>query len=96
MHPLTFLETRIRSGSRSGLGLASAAFLILDPIRDLRSYVADYLNEEIAAEAAVQSVPAFAEFLRVAALTHGELLNYTNVAARRGERQGGAQLLPDS
>jgi hypothetical protein len=55
-----------------------------DPIQDLRSYVADYLKEEIAAEAAVEAIPAFAEFLRVAALTSGELLNYTNVARESG------------
>ncbi|MEI8188731.1 MAG: DUF4143 domain-containing protein [candidate division NC10 bacterium] len=65
-------------------GLLPPHFLSPDPIRDLRSYVADYLKEEIAAEAAVQSIPAFAEFLRVAALTNGELLNYTNVAREAG------------
>jgi predicted AAA+ superfamily ATPase len=46
--------------------------------------VADYLKEEIAAEAVVQNIPAFAEFLRVAALTSGALLNYTNVARESG------------
>jgi predicted AAA+ superfamily ATPase len=65
-------------------GMLPPHFLSPDPIRDLRSYVADYLKEEIAAEAAVQSIPAFAEFLRVAALTNGELLNYTNVAREAG------------
>src|SRR3972149_2875474 len=65
-------------------GLLPPHFLSPDPIRDLRSYVADYLKEEIAAEAAVQSIPAFSEFLRVAALTSGELLNYTNVAREAG------------
>ena len=81
MHPLTLLETEgfnLEDGMVSGL--LPPHFLSSDPIRDLRSYVADYLKEEIAAEAAVQSIPAFAEFLHVAALTNGELLNYTNVA----------------
>jgi predicted AAA+ superfamily ATPase len=85
MHPLTFLETEgFDLEAVVVSGLLPPHFLSSDPIRDLRSYVADYLNEEIAAEAAVQSVPAFAEFLRVAALTHGELLNYTNVAREAG------------
>jgi hypothetical protein len=44
----------------------------------LRSYVADYLKEEIAVEAVAHNIPAFEEFLRVAALTSGESLNYTN------------------
>lgn len=85
MHPLTFLETQ--GFDLEGVmvsGLLPPHFLSPDPIRDLRSYAADYLKEEIAAEAAVQSIPAFSEFLRVAALTSGELLNYTNVAREAG------------
>lgn len=65
-------------------GLLPPHFLSDDPEQDLRAYVADYLKEEIAAEAAVQNLPAFAEFLRVAALTNAELLNYTNVARETG------------
>ncbi len=67
-------------------GLLPPHFLSSDPVQDLRSYVGDYLKEEIAAEAAVQSLPAFADFLRVCALTSGQLLNYTNVARESGVR----------
>ena len=42
------------------------------------------MKEEIAAEALTQNIPALAEFLRVAALTSSELLNYTNVARETG------------
>jgi predicted AAA+ superfamily ATPase len=55
-----------------------------DPLQDFRAYVGDYLKEEIMAEAAVQNIPAFSEFLRVAAITSGELLNYTNIARETG------------
>jgi predicted AAA+ superfamily ATPase len=65
-------------------GLLPPHFLSSDPVQDIRSYVADYLKEEIAAEAVIQNIPAFAEFLRVAALTSGELLNYTNVGRETG------------
>lgn len=65
-------------------GLLPAHLLSPDPIQDLRAYIADYLKEEIAAEAMVQNIPAFAEFLRIAALTNGELLNYVNVARETG------------
>jgi len=65
-------------------GLLPLHFLSPDPVQDLRSYVADYLKEEIVAEAVIQSIPAFAEFLRVAALTSGELLNYANVGRETG------------
>ncbi len=65
-------------------GMLPPHFLSPDPDRDLRAYAADYLKEEVAAEARLQNVPAFAEFLRVAALTSSELLNYTNVAREAG------------
>ena len=65
-------------------GFLPSHFLSVDPLQELRSYVADYLKEEIAAEAVVQNIPAFAEFLRIAAITSGELLNYTNVARETG------------
>lgn len=72
------LERSMRSG------MIPLHFLSEDPARDLRGYVADYLKEEIAAEAMARSIPAFSEFLRSAAFTNGELLNYTNVAAESG------------
>lgn len=65
-------------------GLLPPHFLSPDPTQDLRAYVADYLKEEIAAEAVIRNLPAFAEFLRVAAVTSGTLLNYTNVARETG------------
>lgn len=65
-------------------GLLPPHLLSVDPIQDLRAYVADYLKEEIVAEAVVQNIPSFAEFLRVAAITSGEILNYTNVARETG------------
>lgn len=65
-------------------GLLPPHFLSVNPLEDLRAYVADYLKEEIAAEAATQQIPAFSEFLRVAALTSSELINYTNVGREAG------------
>lgn len=85
MCPLTYFETSWFDLERIMIsGLLPPHFLSTDPIQDLRSYVADYLKEEIAAEATVQRIPAFSEFLRVAALTSGELLNYANVARETG------------
>lgn len=85
MSPLTFAETSDFHLEQVVIsGLLPPHFLSSDPVQDLRSYVADYLKEEIAAEALVQNIPAFAEFLRVAAITSGELLNYTNVGRETG------------
>lgn len=85
MHPLTFAETRgFNLEEVMVSGLLPPHFLSDDPAADLRAYVGDYLKEEVASEARLQNIPAFAEFLRVAALTCGELLNYTNVAREAG------------
>ncbi|MBI4607313.1 MAG: DUF4143 domain-containing protein [Planctomycetes bacterium] len=65
-------------------GMLPPHYLSPDPLMDLRGYVSDYLKEEIAAEALTQNIPAFAEFLKVAAITNSELLNYTNVAREAG------------
>lgn len=50
----------------------------------LRSYVNDYLKEEIAAEGLVRNLPAFSGFLSAAALSDGELVNFTNIARECG------------
>ena len=65
-------------------GLLPPHYLSPDPRQDLRAYVADYLKEEIAAEALTQQIPAFREFLRVASLTSSELINYLNIARESG------------
>ncbi|MBI5500001.1 MAG: ATP-binding protein [Deltaproteobacteria bacterium] len=83
--PLSVLETGGFDLERAMIsGLLPPHFLSADPERDLRAYVADYLREEIAAEAALRNIPAFAEFLRVAALTNAELINCANVARETG------------
>ncbi len=50
----------------------------------LRAYVDNYLKEEIIDEAITRNIPSFAHFLHTVALTHGQLLNYANVAREVG------------
>ncbi len=50
----------------------------------VRSYVSDYLQEEIAAEALVRNLPAFSQFLRSASLSDTELVNYASIARECG------------
>jgi len=85
MVPLSYLEVDALDLERVMLsGLLPPHYLSPKPLEDLRAYVADYLKEEIAAEAQTQRIPSFTEFLRVAALTSSELLNDTNVARETG------------
>jgi predicted AAA+ superfamily ATPase len=60
-------------------GTLPSIFLSDRPREDLKSYVGDYLREEISAEAATRNFPAFARFLDVAALTNGQILNYQKI-----------------
>jgi len=85
MTPLSCLEVEgFNLESAMTSGLLPSHFLSPDPLEDLRAYVADYLKEEIAAEALTQQIPAFSEFLHVAAVTSSELLNYTNIGRETG------------
>jgi len=61
-------------------GLVPKHYLEAKPERSLKSYVLDYLEEEINAEALVRNLPSFARFLEAVSLTHGQLINYANIA----------------
>ena len=54
------------------------------PRRMLDAYVADYLKEEVAAEGLVRDLPTFSAFLDVAALSDGEIVNFSNIARECG------------
>lgn len=54
------------------------------PRRLLDAYVADYLEEEIAAEGLVRNLPVFWDFLDVAALSDGEIVNFSSIARECG------------
>lgn len=85
MGPLSFYETKDFSLEKVlHTGLLPSHFLSSDHLKDLRSYVSDYLKEEIASESSIRNIPAFTEFLKIASLTNAELLNYTNVAREAG------------
>jgi len=85
MAPLSYTEVGEFDLEKAMIsGFLPPHFLSDYPTQELRAYIADYLKEEIVAEAAVQNIPAFSEFLRVAAITSGELLNYANIARETG------------
>lgn len=65
-------------------GLIPLHYLAKDPVRLLRTYLIDYLEEEIRQEAVVRNLPAFSRFLEAAALMNGELLNFENAARESG------------
>jgi len=82
LHPFSWRELGERFSLPRALesGLLPSIYFSDDPRSDLEAYVGQYLKEEIAAEAAVRSLPAFSRFLPVAGLSNGRLINYTNIA----------------
>lgn len=62
-------------------GLVPSHYLSAEPKRSLKSYVIDYLKEEIQNEGIVRELPAFARFLDVAGLCSGEMINFTAMAS---------------
>ena len=48
--------------------------------RSLNAYIQDYLKEEIFAEGLTRNIPAFSRFFDALGYSHGELLNYSNIA----------------
>ncbi|HLB41603.1 MAG TPA: ATP-binding protein [Gammaproteobacteria bacterium] len=52
-----------------------------EPVEELNAYVKTYLYEEIQAESLVRKLPQFSRFLTVAALSNGQLLNFSQIAS---------------
>jgi len=57
-----------------------------NPKLALRSYVEDYLREEILQEGLVRNLPTFSNFLRVAAIGDTEIVNLSNISRESGTK----------
>ena len=62
-------------------GSLPSVWLSENPEEDLDSYISTYLKEEILAEGLSRNLPAFNRFLKVAALSSGNLINYAEMAS---------------
>jgi len=82
LHPLTSRELGERFDLTRAIqrGLLPSIYFSDDPAADLDSYTGLYLQQEIVAEGAVRTVPAFSRFLRIAALCNGTIVNFTKVS----------------
>ncbi len=65
-------------------GLLPRHYLSDDPKKMISSYIGNYLKDEIMAEARIRNVATFSRFLEVAAISNGEMINYTNIASECG------------
>jgi predicted AAA+ superfamily ATPase len=65
-------------------GLLPRIYDSKNPAKLLDAYIGNYLQDEIVAEAKLRNVDVFNRFLQIAAITNGEMVNYTNIAAEIG------------
>lgn len=81
-HPLTLHELGPHFDLHRAIerGLLPSIYFSDDPKADLEAYTGTYLQQEIVAEGATRSVPAFSRFLRVAAFCNATVVNFTNLA----------------
>jgi predicted AAA+ superfamily ATPase len=83
LHPLTCRELgpRFDLARAVSRGLIPSIYFSDEPDADLEAYAGTYLQQEIAAEGATRSAPAFSRFLRVAAACNAAVVNFTAVAS---------------
>ena len=81
LHPLTYAEIPdfdlLRALNR---GLIPQHYDTKQYRRALAGYVDDYLKEEVFDEGLVRNTPAFSRFFDALSFSHGELVNFSNVA----------------
>ena len=65
-------------------GLLPRHYDAVNPNKLISAYIGSYLRDEIVTEARIRNVGTFARFLEAAALTNGEIVNYTNIASDCG------------
>ena len=83
LHPLSLIEAGedFQLDKALQIGMLPAAWTSEDPNALLTSYVTDYLEQEIIAEAAVRNISSFRRFLSFAALVSGKQINYTKLSS---------------
>lgn len=65
-------------------GFLPSHYLSNNYLKLIDSYISEYLKEEIAAEGLVRNLPIFSDFLRAAAFSDTEIVNYSNIASDCG------------
>jgi len=78
LHPFVSIElsNKFKLQKALSVGTLPPVYLSDDPLDELKSYVGDYLKEEIQAEALARNIHNFSRFLNVAATTNGQLINF--------------------
>jgi uncharacterized protein len=82
LHPFTAAELGSRFDLEAALHLGTVPLVVMsgDPSDVLRTYVGNYIREEVQMERLIRRVDAFHRFLEVLSYSHGALLNSSGIA----------------
>ena len=82
LYPLVSQEVTDLDLERAvNVGLIPQHYTAKNPQKKLSAYIDVYLREEIRAESVVRNLDSFERFLEIAAMTDGEMVNYSNIAS---------------
>lgn len=85
LHPLVSAEIPDFDIDKAvNVGMLPRHYLASSPAKRIQAYVGDYLQQEVIAEALVRNLDSFTRFMEVAALSDGEMVNYTKIASECG------------
>lgn len=82
-HPFVYIELKDLFSLEKAFynGLIPSIYFSDSVDEDLDAYIGTYLQQEIMAEGLCRNLQSFARVLEVAALCHGEQINYSNLAS---------------
>ena len=85
LHPLVSAEIPDFDIDKAvNVGMLPRHYLASSPAKRIQAYVGDYLQQEVIAEALVRNLDSFTRFMEVAAISDGEMVNYTKIASECG------------
>jgi predicted AAA+ superfamily ATPase len=85
MFPLTSVEAGDIDLLRAlNHGMIPIHYLQNNYQKSLKAYVRDYLKEEVFHEGLTRNIPAFSRFFEAMGYSHGQLINYSNIARECG------------
>ena len=85
LHPLVSAEIPDFDIDKAvNVGMLPRHYLSSSPAKRIQAYVGDYLQQEVIAEALVRNLDSFTRFMEVAAISDGEMVNYTKIASECG------------
>lgn len=85
LHPLVSAEIPDFDIDKAvNVGMLPRHYLASSPAKRIQAYVGDYLQQEVIAEALVRNLDSFTRFMEVAAISDGEMVNYSKIASECG------------